>query len=71
MVDKKLTVGEIIEQLRQYPEYYRVVFIATKRAFPKYANHTQIIQTVRKIQSGAQTISVASEPVVEIGFKSE
>lgn len=71
MVDKKLTVGELIEQLRQYPDYYRVVFISTKRAYPQYANHTQIIQTVRKIQSGDQTISVASEPVVEIGFKSE
>ena len=48
MKDKKLTVGELIEQLKAYPSYYRVVYVSSDRAEPSYANSSQIIQTKLK-----------------------
>ena len=69
MKDKKLTVGELIEQLRAYPTYYRVVYVSTDRSEPSYANRSQVIQTVRNTHAGNQTISTSSEPVVELKFE--
>ena len=69
MKDKKLTVGELIEQLRAYPQYYRVVYMSSDRSEPSYANRSQVIQTVRKTHAGNQNISTTSEPVVELKFE--
>ena len=69
MKDKKLTVGELIEQLRAYPQYYRVVYMSSDRSEPSYANRSQVIQTIRKTHAGNQNISTTSEPVVELKFE--
>ena len=69
MKDKKLTVGELIEQLRAYPQYYRVVYVSLDRSEPSYANSSQVIQTVRKVHAGNQNMATTSEPVVELKFE--